>query len=302
MTVQNIFQQKAKITAENLRENLKKLNYSVSDINLKKYNFEFDVFQQKSKAKILVYFGNKGIKTLIQGNRKSRIYNQIESILNGTFYFEEEDIIEPYEYIGSDESGKGDFFGPLVVCAFAFSDFMKEDFIKLNIKDSKEINDEEILKIYDKLKNNYTDRFEVIEIHPSKYNQLYDKIQNLNDILIWAHSKAINNLLKRFDFGNVIIDKFVSEISFEDKIPTNKKILFEEKAERFNGVAAASIIARARLLKWFDKKSKEIGLKIPLGASNSVTKCAQEIQTKKGNKLLSELIKLHFKNFKEINN
>lgn len=298
---QQTFQQKAKITADNLRENLEKLNFSVSELNLKQYNFEFYANQEKSKAKILVYFGNKGVKTIIQGNKNSKIYKQIESIVNGTFNFAEPEFTEPKEYIGSDESGKGDFFGPLIVCAFAYDISLKEEFEKLNVKDSKQINDKDLLCIYKELRERFKDRYETVEIHPKKYNELYEKIQNLNKILVWAHSKAINNLLVKFDYQNIIIDKFVAEKSFEEKISINKRLIFEEKAERFNGVAAASIIARARLLNWFEKKSKAIGIKIPLGASYSVTKVAEEIKAKNGKELLHDLIKLHFKNFKEIN-
>jgi ribonuclease HIII len=298
---QQTFQQKAKFYAENLRENLEKLYFNVSELSKKQYNYEFEVRQLKSKVKILIYFGNKGIKTIIQGNQNDELYKELDSLIFGKLPFETPNLVEPSEYIGSDESGKGDFFGPLIVCAFAYDISLKDELTNLNVKDSKELNDNDLLKIYKKLSEKFQDRFETVEIHPKKYNELYEKIQNLNKILVWAHSKAINNLLKKFDYQNIIIDKFAAEKSFEDKISVKKRLIFEEKAERFAGVAAASIIARARLLNWFDKKSKAIGIKIPLGASNSATKVAEEIQTKNGKEFLNDLIKLHFKNFKEMN-
>jgi ribonuclease HIII len=301
MNNQFTIQKQAKIIAEKLKENLNKLNFSTNELNLKKYNYEFEVSQDKSKAKILVYFGSKGIKTIIQSNINDRLYKELDHILNGKIIFDEAVIEEPKEYIGSDESGKGDFFGPLIVCAFAFDNSIKENLLKLNIKDSKELDNKEIIEIYNELKNKFNDRFEVIEIHPKKYNQLYEKIQNLNKILLWAHSKAINNLLKRFDFNTLIIDKFASKKSFDDKISFTKNLIIEEKAERFTGVAAASIIARAKLVLWFQKKSKELELKIPFGAAVSVTNFAKEIERRKGKDILSELIKLHFKNFKDMN-
>ncbi len=304
---QRTIQQKAKITSDNLRENLKKLNFLVSDLSLKQYNYEFDVIREKFKAKILVYFGKKGIKTFIQGNNNSRVFKELESIINGTFHFEEAELVEPAKYIGSDESGKGDFFGPLVVCAFAYDTSLMENFLKLNIKDSKQLTDTEIIKIYEKLMENFSDRFEIVEIHPRKYNELYEKVKNLNKILVWAHSKAISNLLQRFDYKNVIIDKFVhrtkeaAEKAFVNKILSEKNLILEEKAERYMGVAAASIIARARFLKWFEKRKNELGEVFPLGASNFVTTKAQELQTQKGIEFMNDLVKLHFKNFKEIN-
>jgi len=294
-------QKKAKTIAEKLKENLNKLNFSTNELNLKKYNYEFEVSQNKSKAKILVYFGSKGIKTIIQGNSRDKLYKELDHIINGKIIFDEAVIEEPKEYIGSDESGKGDFFGPLIVCAFAFDNSIRDNLLKFNVKDSKELDDKEIIEIYNELRNKYNDRFEVIEIHPKKYNQLYEKIQNMNKILLWAHFKAINKLFKRFNYKTVIIDKFASEKSFDDKIPLTKNLIIEEKAERFTGVAAASIIARAKLVHWFQKKSRELELKIPFGAAVSVSNFAKEIERRKGKDILSELIKLHFKNFKYMN-
>ncbi len=298
---QQTFQQKAKFYADNLRENLEKLYFTVSELSKKQYNYEFEVRKLKSKVKILIYFGNKGIKTIIQGNQNDELYKELDSFIFSRLPFETTNLVEPKEYIGSDESGKGDFFGPLIVCAFAYDNSLKEEFEKLNVKDSKELNNNELLGIYNELNERFKDRYEVVEIHPRRYNELYEKIHNLNQILVWAHSRAINNLLKKFDYQNIIIDKFAAEKSFEYKISVNKSLILEEKAERFVGVAAASIIARAKLLTWFEKKSKTIGIKIPLGASNSVTKVAEKIQVEHGNEFLNDLIKLHFKNFKEMN-
>lgn len=298
---QQTFQQKAKFYADNLRENLEKLYFTISELSKKQYNYEFEVRKLKSKVKILIYFGNKGIKTVIQGNKNDELYKKLDSLIFGRLQFETPNLVEPKEYIGSDESGKGDFFGPLIVCAFAYDISLKEEFEKLNVKDSKELNNNELLGIYKQLNERFKNRYEIVEIHPRRYNELYEKIHNLNQILVWAHSRAINNLLKKFDYQNIIIDKFAAEKSFEDKILVKKRLIFEEKAERFVGVAAASIIARAKLLNWFEKKNKTIGIKIPLGASNSVTKVAEKIKAENGNEFLNDLIKLHFKNFKEMN-
>lgn len=297
---QQIYQQKAKFTAENLRENLEKLLFTVSELSKKQYNYEFDVKQGKSKAKVLIFFGNKGIKTIIQGNKNDELYKELDTLIFGKLPFETPNLVEPSEYIGSDESGKGDFFGPLIVCAFAFDIKIKDELLKLNVKDSKELEDDEILNIYKEITNKFPARYEVVEIHPPKYNQLYEKMNNLNDILIWAHLKAIKNLSERFNYRIFIIDKFAPEHRFNGNFLKNHKLLLEEKAEKFVGVAAASIIARARLLNWFEKKNKELGFSLPLGGSKDVTKFAQKIKTMKDEKFLKDLIKLHFKNFKEI--
>ncbi|MCX7610103.1 MAG: ribonuclease HIII [Ignavibacterium sp.] len=298
----SLLKQKANIYANNLRENLEKENLLVGDLINKDYNFEFDVKKDKSKVKVLVYFSKKknDLKTIIQGNKNNKLYKQVESIINGTLYFEEPELIEPNKYIGNDESGKGDLFGPLIVCAFAYDDGIRDELIKLDVKDSKKINDSNIISIYNQIEKKFKDRFEVVEIHPPKYNQLYDKIQNLNKILVWAHSKAIENLSRKFNYDCIVIDKFTSEKHFNSKVFDKKNLILEEKAERFLGVACASIIARSKLLKWFEKKSKELNIKLPFGSSSSVTKVANQIKKNYGDLILKDLIKLHFKNLKNL--
>lgn len=286
-----------------LRNQLQREGYLVDELIKKQYNYEVDISKGKDRLKLLVYFGKKGLKTVLQGNANSEFYKQIDSILNLKFNFQDDELSEPESYIGSDESGKGDFFGPLVVAAFAYDKELRKNLSDLNIKDSKEISDDEIRKIYFEINKRYKERISVIEIHPKKYNELYEKFRNLNSILIWAHSKAIEELQNKFHYSQIVIDKFCSEDLIREEL--NKKLadydlMLTEKAERFKGVAAASIIARCRMLSWFKKKSAELKIDIPLGASDKVNDVASHIKNKFGNDVLSELIKLHFKNFKNI--
>ncbi|MEJ5261890.1 MAG: ribonuclease HIII [Ignavibacterium sp.] len=296
-------EQKALEEINKLKNQLQREGYLVDEPTKKQYNYEVNVSKDKDRLKLLVYFGKKGLKTVIQGNVNSEFYKQIDSILNLKFNFQDDELSEPESYIGSDESGKGDFFGPLVVAAFAYDKEIIENLSDLNIKDSKEISDDEIRKISFEIIKRYKDRISVIEIHPKKYNELYEKFRNLNSILIWAHSKAIEELQKKFHYSQIVIDKFCSEDLIRDEL--NKKLtdydlMLTEKAERFRGVAVASIIARSRVLLWFKKKSAELKIDLPLGASDKVNDVASHIKNKYGNDVLSELIKLHFKNFKTI--
>lgn len=296
-------QQKAFEEIQKIRNLLLNDGFIVDEPVGKQYNYEVNISNGKDKLKFLVYFGKKGIKNVLQGNLDSEIYKKTDSLINEKLNFQSEEITEPESYIGSDESGKGDFFGPLVVAAFAFDNKIKSDLSDLNIKDSKELSDDDIRKISVKIRERFSDRISIIEIKPKRYNELYESFKNLNSILIWAHTKAIGELHKKYNYTNLVIDKFCSEDLIRTEL--NKKLndyslLLTEKAERFNGVAIASIIARDRLLFWFDKKSTELKLELPLGASERVNNVASHIKEKFGNEVLSELIKLHFKNFKNI--
>ncbi|WP_337865076.1 ribonuclease HIII [Ignavibacterium sp.] len=296
-------EQKALEEINKLKNLLQKEGYLVDEPTKKQYNYEVDISKGKNRLKLLVYFGKKGLKTVLQGNVNSEFYKQIDSVLNFKFNFQDDELSEPEAYIGSDESGKGDFFGPLVVAAFAYNKEVGKNLSDLNIQDSKEISDDEIRKISFEFNKRYKDRISVIEIHPKKYNELYEKFRNLNSILIWAHSKAIEELQNKFHYSQIVIDKFCSEDLIREEL--NKKLadydlMLTEKAERFKGVAIASIIARSKMLSWFKKKSAELKINIPMGASDKVNDVASHIKNKCGNDVLSELIKLHFKNFKTI--
>ncbi len=278
-------------------------NYTVDNPTRKQYNYEMNISSGKDKVKLLVYFGKKGIKRILQGNSSSEFFRKIDSLLNNKLNFSEEEIVEPEEYIGSDESGKGDFFGPLIIAAFAIDAQTRHKLNDLNIRDSKEITDKEIKKIASELSKSFKERIAVVEIHPEKYNELYQSFSNLNKMLIWGHSKAIETLYKKFNYQNIIIDKFCSEDLLSAQLDKNLKsynLLLTEKAERFKGVAVASIIARERLLRWFEKKSKELQIELPFGAGEIVNNVASHIKEKYGNEILNRLIKLHFKNFSKI--
>ncbi|MCL6495668.1 MAG: ribonuclease HIII [Ignavibacterium sp.] len=296
-------EQKALDEINKFRNQLQNEGYIVDEPTKKQYNYEVIISRGKENIKLMVYFGKKGIKTVLQGNPNSEFYKQVDSLLNFKLNFQSEELSEPESYIGSDESGKGDFFGPLVVSAFAVDYATREKLKYLNIKDSKEISDNEISKTASELIKKFKDRIAVIEIHPKKYNELYDSFKNLNSILIWAHSRAIEELHKKFHYSQIVIDKFCAEDLIRTEL--NKKIndydlILTEKAERFTGVAAASIIARSRVINWFKKKSAELKIDLPLGSSEKVNDVASHIKNKFGNDVLSELIKLHFKNFKNI--
>jgi ribonuclease HIII len=103
------------------------------------------------------------------------------------------------------------------------------------------------------IKNTVGENFEIIVINPAKYNQLYSKFKNLNDLLAWSHLKAIENLSNDSKCNEVIIDQFSSKVSeMNKKLFSSKiKVLQTPKAERFTAVAAASILARDKFNNWF---------------------------------------------------
>lgn len=287
---------------EKIKSSLDK-SFGTTPIVEKDYHFEFDVTSDKEKVKVLVYFGKKGIKTVFQGNKESVLYKEVEEIATGkmTFNFPQEKFDEPEEYIGSDETGKGDVFGPLVTCAFYANAELKLKLTKFGVKDSKELTDTQITKIASQIKKLGEDNYEIISINPPKYNELYQKFKNINLLLNWSHSKAIENLLKKKKVKTIITDKFrKKDLVFSKEFNhSDYEIIQETKAEKYIAVAAASILARDRQLHWFSLQKKE-GFNLKRGASEEVKGDVKILLKNYGVDVLNTLTKMHFKTVKEL--
>jgi len=295
-------EQHAENIINNSVKNLSTYNYICSPIEKKQYNFEITVTQANQTIKVLVYFGKKGIKTVFQGNKDSVLYSEIYEIVTGKYSFDfKTNEIEYLDYIGTDETGKGDYFGPLVVCAMYVNEDTIKILMKLGVKDSKELSDVQISKIALDIRKKFPNNYKVILISPQKYNKLYESFKNVNKLLDWAHSKAIEELLLQVTTSRVITDQFSKNelrIASQGNFP-NIDFIQMPKAEKHTGVAAASILARNAMNGWFSKKDQD-GFKLPKGASNKVKEVAKTLFQKYGSEELENFVKLHFKTTTQI--
>lgn len=285
-----------KVQAEKeINELFNRVNNSLQTTSIieKDFHFEFSVKEEKNSIKILVYFGKKGIKKVIQGNPSESLkYILTEDDLD-------EKIIEPDDYIGSDETGKGDVFGPLVTCAYHTDKELTKKLLKIGVRDSKNLSDSQILKISSQIKKLRSDNYEIISINPERYNELYEKFKNINEILNWSHSKAIENLLEHVSVSTIITDKFrKKDLKFSKKFDNNTYTIIQEtKAEKYTAVAAASILAKYKQIEWFNLQEKA-GYDLKRGASAEVKFLVEQLVGKKDKIQLTKLAKLHFKTVK----
>lgn len=295
------------------QEALKKLNQIISilsnegySLEKKDFNYNFSLIVSSGNIKVTVniFFGKQGVKVNIQGSKDSVLYNNVSKLLgikDTPVSSKPKNSINEFDsYTGCDESGKGDFFGPLVICSFYVDEKTKEQLSGLGIKDSKELVDSQINSIAAKIERKKL-IYNTLVVDPESYNRLYDKYQNLNILLSRGHCKNIDLLYQMKKFDNVIIDKFGKEDLIRELLaPLKLNVVLETKAEKYLAVAAASIMARYELNKWFEKASTEIGIKIPKGASSIVEKTAKEIRNKFGDDVLTKLVKRHFKTSNKI--
>ena len=163
-------------------------NYQNSNVKRNQYNFESTLIKNKEKLKLLVYFGKKGVKTVLQGNTLSKEYREAESIISGNLalVFDNEQEREYHEYIGTDETGKGDYFGPLVVAGMYVSDTIIKFLVNIGVRDSKELSDTQIDSLAKQIKKKYPNNFSLVVVKPEKYNKLYESFKNVNKLLNWG--------------------------------------------------------------------------------------------------------------------
>ena len=200
------------------------------------------------------------------------------------------------ERIGIDESGKGDYFGPLVIAAVFVDATTQAELALMNVRDSKKISDGRILDMAPDIR--MICPHSIIAIGPQRYNELYAKIRNLNRLLAWGHAKALETLLEKVSCGRAIADQFGDEQLILNALQEKgRKIVLEQrtKAESDLAVAAASILARAEFLLRLRRLSKEVGTTLPKGASPAVELAAKMIIKKHGQERLESVAKLHFK-------
>lgn len=199
-------------------------------------------------------------------------------------------------HIGTDESGKGDYFGPLVV-AGVFVPEDQEDVLKeLGVRDSKRFSDSRVREFADLIKRGY--KHSLVVIGPEKYNELYRKLRNLNRILAWAHSRAIENILAEVHCGQAVTDQFGDKLYVLNALMKKGKtieLIQRPKAEADMAVAAASILARAEFLRRLYFLSQEMGMDLPKGSSPLAEEAAVKLVRKHGTEIIDRVAKRHFK-------
>lgn len=208
----------------------------------------------------------------------------------------------PAPLIGSDEAGKGDYFGPLCVCALYADETQYLRLKALGVRDSKTLSDDRIHLLAADIAK-ICPRFSVVKIGNAKFNALYEKTGNINAIMGWAHATAIKNVLKTVACKNVLTDKYGSEHWLTGNLKgAGLNIVQRPKAEQNTAVAAASILARNAFIESISALSKKYAVKLPLGAGAAVDEAAADIVKKLGIGLLNEIAKTGFKNTSRILN
>lgn len=257
---------------------------------------------KKEKTTVAAYTSGK---LVVQGKGTADFVEfLLEPYITGVELPEEPEPFSPHA--GIDESGKGDFFGPLVIsCVYVEDDSVAAALSALGVRDSKQIrSDKKIAEIARKIMGIVAGKFVVVVIGPEAYNRAYAKIGSLNRLLAWGHARALENLLEKVpECPAALADKFGEEYLIRNALlEKGRKIRLDQrtKAESDIAVAAASILARNEFVRRLEALASHAGVEeLPKGASAAVDHVAARIAGSGGADLLEKVSKKHFTTFEK---
>lgn len=264
-------------------------------------NLPYAVFTARKDGVSLTLYESG--KLVVQGKDKDALIK----------YYLEPEILKSFEYsypgasadktprIGVDESGKGDFFGPLCIAGVYADEAGVEYLIQNGVKDSKKLSDPEIKKIAKLIKERCA--YECIVLFPEKYNELYKRFNNLNHLLGWGHATVIEKLHLKTHCKKANIDQFASKHIVENAIARKHleiHLTQNHKGESDPVIAAASILARNAFVEGIQTLSEKYGLTFPKGASKQVLAAGRKFLERYSKEALPLVAKTHFKTVDEL--
>ncbi len=290
---------------EYLKAAFEKNGTEVSPFGEINYGLQFNIVLNERKCLIRIYESKKnGVRCDLSQIKDEESLRLIEGVTQtGSLVRTDQKAVKTaskaedleMELIGTDESGKGDYFGPLVIAAVYANTDMKKKLKEIGAADSKTLSDMKIQKLAEEIMK--VCQYSVVSLNNKRYNEMYNEIKNLNKLLAWGHARVIENLLELVDCSNVLSDQFGSpELIKNALLEKGRKVNLEQRprAEENVVVAAASILARNEYVKAMDKLSEEYGMELPKGGSSMVVEAAREFVQLNGKEKLSNVAKLHF--------
>jgi ribonuclease HIII len=257
---------------------------------------------RKGKLNVTVY--QKGPKVLVQGkDTEDFLRFTLEPEILGEALIGYEEIHNPEKFtphFGIDESGKGDFFGPLVIAGVFTDASIARGLIDAGVMDSKRVTSAaRIRQLAAAIRATPGCTAEVVSIGPERYNEMHSSFGNLNRLLAWGHARVIEKLAAaRPDCPRALSDQFARpEVLQKALRAKGLSITLDQrtKAESDTAVAAASILARERFIDWLDQTSKACGVTLPPGASDAVVQAGREFVACHGKEALGKVAKVHFR-------
>lgn len=211
----------------------------------------------------------------------------------------------PLSHIGCDETGSGDFFGPLCVVACYIDERDYDWLMSLNIRDPKLMTPQEVIDIAREIKDRLV--YSLLILDNSHYNQMADAGHNLANIKAKLYNQAVTNVMQKvaMKIDKKVVNQFVSPKTYynylKNEVIVVKDLTFVQKGEeKYLAIVCSMILSRYAYLQYFTNMSRSLKMKLPHGNSSSIDSIAIEIAKKYGPKMLNKVTKTNMTNYKRI--
>ena len=292
-----------------IKEYCEKNDFSIISETPINYGIQLKIVDDKSRITVNVYQGKRGVSVVVGGGESElkRSLQSFEAIKAAAAKPVGMPAVTPTFWGGSDEAGKGDYFGPLAVAAVSVDKNSAKLLQQLGIRDSKKLNDDKVMALAAKIKTLDKVFYAEVVLFPVDYNKKYAEFSmvgnNLNDILAELHAQvALELFSKNPNIEQYIVDRFAADAILAKwfKLPKSVRLINIPKAESDIAVAAASVLARALFLQGLKTLDNEFSIKLPKGAAGHVTHYAVKIVRERGADIIDYCAKKHFKNSLDI--
>lgn len=308
---------------EKIKHILSEHDFLITPAKEIQHGLQFQIEYQSKFGTIRIYENKKGINLDLSQVKETALAKKISDLIIASDVFPDKitpltppekkqaktpSILkalteDPNELIGVDESGKGDYFGPLVIAGVHITLTTKNKLEHLGVRDSKTIkSDTKIITLANQIKELCP--HSLVILSNKSYNEIYEKMKNLNHILAWGHARVIESILGQTPCQYALCDQFGNASLINSALINKGKniTLFQRPhAESNTAVAAASILAREAFITNLKKMSDYFNIELPRGASDEVIEVANKLISKYGKDTLDYVAKRHFKITDQLN-
>lgn len=287
-----------------IRTAVSRYGYDVSSFKQIPYGLQFTIIFKGSTFNMRIYESKKkGVTVDYSQVKNHKVQKAIEDMLEGTYKNECNELYKSdrmdVNLIGTDESGKGDYFGALCVSGVYANKTIKKKLIELGVKDCKELNDYEIVTLAKQIKAIEDISYYTLSLYPDELNKLVvNKDNNMNTVLAILHLNVVNHISGETNCKLALIDQFADDSLILDLDATRFKMGIEleqrPKAESNVVVAAASILARDAFLTSINELSNRVGITLPHGCGKTVIQKGRRLVDKFDPSILLECGKINF--------
>ena len=272
------------------------------------YGLQLVIGYQEPRLPVNVYWTPKnGLKAVPGGSKDNILKPVLEEIIPTLFDSNPAIRIHSWQsWLGTDEAGKGDFYGALVVAGFHADRDVLPLLKEMGVRDSKLIPKREIESIAHDLYKRFNERIGTVVLKPESYNKLYldfrQQGKKLNELMAWMHGRVIIDLLQRRGEKRVLIDKFTTDKKLLQSLKELQKVelLQVPRAEADPAVAAASIIARYHYLVSLKQLSSKYKIPFKSGSGAESIKTGVTFAGQYSLARMKEVAKIHFNNYTKI--